>query len=156
MKFTFAHNNFNVIDLDKSLKFYEEALGLKEVRRKEAADGSFILVYLGDATTGYQLELTWLRDRTEPYNLGDNEIHLAVRVEDKAAVNRARRIQRFLSQPFHVAENFTGMAGKYVPLDETIRGFEAILGGECDDIPEQAFLFCGSIDDVLRKRDALQ
>ena len=52
MKFTFAHNNFNVIDLDKSLKFYEEALGLKEVRRKEAADGSFILVYLGDATTG--------------------------------------------------------------------------------------------------------
>ena len=53
MKFTFAHNNFNVIDLDKSLKFYEEALGLKEVRRKEAADGSFILVYLGDATTGY-------------------------------------------------------------------------------------------------------
>ena len=77
-------------------------------------------------------------------------------VEDKAAVNRARRIQRFLSQPFHVAENFTGMAGKYVPLSETIRGFEAILGGECDDIPEQAFLFCGSIDDVLRKRDALQ
>ena len=77
-------------------------------------------------------------------------------VEDKAAVNRARRIQRFLSQPFHVAENFTGMAGKYVPLDETIRGFEAILGGECDDIPEQAFLFCGSIDDVLCKRDALQ
>ena len=77
-------------------------------------------------------------------------------VEDKAAVNRARRIQRFLSQPFHVAENFTGMAGKYVPLDETIRGFEAILGGECDDIPEQAFLFCGSIDDVLRKRDALK
>ena len=62
MKFTFAHNNFNVIDLDKSLKFYEEALGLKEVRRKEAADGSFILVYLGDATTSYQLELTWLRD----------------------------------------------------------------------------------------------
>ena len=61
MKFTFAHNNFNVIDLDKSLKFYEEALGLKEVRRKEAADGSFILVYLGDATTGYQLELTWRR-----------------------------------------------------------------------------------------------
>ena len=71
MKFTFAHNNFNVIDLDKSLKFYEEALGLKEVRRKEAADGSFILVYLGDATTGYQLELTWLRDRKEPYNLGE-------------------------------------------------------------------------------------
>ena len=77
MKFTFAHNNFNVIDLDKSLKFYEEALGLKEVRRKEAADGSFILVYLGDATTSYQLELTWLKDRTEAYDLGEGEFHLA-------------------------------------------------------------------------------
>ena len=55
MKFTFAHNNFNVTDLDKSLKFYEEALGLKEVKRKEAADGSFILVYLGDGVTPHQL-----------------------------------------------------------------------------------------------------
>ena len=80
MKFTFAHNNFNVIDLDKSLKFYEKALGLKEVRRKESADGSFILVYLGDATTGYQLELTWLRDHTEAYELGENESHLCLRV----------------------------------------------------------------------------
>ena len=75
--------------------------------------------------------------------------------EDKAAVNRARRIQRFMSQPFHVAENFTGVSGKYVPLEETIRGFEAILGGECDDIPEQAFLMCGTIDEVLAKRDTL-
>lgn len=86
MKFTFAHNNFNVIDLDKSLKFYEEALGLKEVRRKEAADGSFILVYLGDGTTGYQLELTWLRDwEKDSYNLGDNEFHLAFETEDMEA-----------------------------------------------------------------------
>ena len=87
MKFTFAHNNFNVIDLDKSLKFYEEALGLKEVRRKEAADGSFILVYLGDVTTGYQLELTWLRDWDKPYNLGDNEFHLALSVDDFGAAH---------------------------------------------------------------------
>lgn len=87
MKFTFAHNNFNVIDLDKSLKFYEEALGLKEVRRKEAADGSFILVYLGDATTSYQLELTWLRDWDKPYNLGDNEFHLALSVDDFGAAH---------------------------------------------------------------------
>ena len=65
MKFTFAHNNFNVTDLDKSLKFYEEALGLKEVRRKEAPDGSFILVYLGDGVTPHQLELTWLRRSEE-------------------------------------------------------------------------------------------
>ena len=88
MKFTFAHNNFNVIDLDKSLKFYEEALGLKEVRRKEAADGSFILVYLGDATTGYQLELTWLKDRTESYNLGQCEFHLAFHVDDYDAIHK--------------------------------------------------------------------
>ena len=74
-------------------------------------------------------------------------------VEDKAIVNRARRIQRFLSQPFHVAENFTGMEGKYVPLSETIKGFQAILAGDCDDLPEQAFLMAGSIDDVLKKRE---
>lgn len=72
--------------------------------------------------------------------------------EDKLIVGRARRIQRFLSQPFHVAENFTGIPGKYVPLKETIRGFQAILGGDVDDLPEQAFLLCGTIDDVLAKR----
>lgn len=72
--------------------------------------------------------------------------------EDKLTVNRARRIQRFLSQPFHVAESFTGMQGKYVPLKETIKGFQAILGGDVDDLPEQAFLLCGTIDDVLAKR----
>ena len=74
-------------------------------------------------------------------------------VEDKATVNRARRIQRFLSQPFHVAENFTGVKGAYVKMEDTIRGFQAILGGDCDDLPEQAFLMCGTIDEVLEKRD---
>ena len=74
-------------------------------------------------------------------------------VEDKATVSRARRIQRFLSQPFHVAENFTGVKGAYVKMEDTIRGFQAILGGECDDLPEQAFLMCGTIDEVLAKRD---
>lgn len=88
MTFTFAHNNFNVIDLEKSLKFYEEALGLKEVRRKEAADGSFILVYLGDGETPHQLELTWLRDwEKDSYNLGDNEFHLAFHVDDYEAAH---------------------------------------------------------------------
>ena len=72
--------------------------------------------------------------------------------EDRATVNRARRIQRFLSQPFHVAEAFTGMEGRYVPLKETIKGFQAILGGDVDDLPEQAFLMCGSIDEVIAKR----
>ena len=88
MKFTFAHNNFNVMDLEKSLKFYEEALGLKEVKRKEAADGSFILVYLGDGVTPHQLELTWLRDwEKDHYDLGDNEFHLAFHVDDFEAAH---------------------------------------------------------------------
>jgi lactoylglutathione lyase len=82
MKFNFDHNNINVLDLEKSVKFYEEALGFREVRRKEAGDGSFILVFLGDGETNHKLELTWLRDRKEPYELGDNESHLAVRVDD--------------------------------------------------------------------------
>lgn len=85
MNFRFAHNNINVFDLDKSLKFYEEALGLKEAKRKEAASGEFILSYLGDGTTSHLLELTWLRDWDRPYNLGDNEIHLAFIVDDYEA-----------------------------------------------------------------------
>ena len=72
--------------------------------------------------------------------------------EDKRTVSRARRIQRFLSQPFHVAENFTGIPGAYVPIKETIKGFQAILGGDVDDLPEQAFLMCGTIDEVIAKR----
>ena len=71
--------------------------------------------------------------------------------EDKVTVARARKVQRFLSQSFHVAEQFTGMPGQYVPLKETIRGFKMILNGECDSIPESCFLFAGTIDDVLAK-----
>ena len=69
--------------------------------------------------------------------------------EDKVTVNRARKIQRFLSQPFTVAEQFTGMEGRYVPLKETIRGFKEILEGKHDDLPESAFLFKGTIDEVV-------
>ena len=82
MKFRFDHNNINVLDLDKSLKFYREALGLVEYRRKVAPNGSFILVFLGDGQTAHKLELTWMRDRKEPYNLGEGEFHLAVRTDD--------------------------------------------------------------------------
>ena len=89
MNFTFAHYNYNVIDLEKSLAFYEEALGLKEKRRKEAPDGSFILVYLGDERTGFELELTWLRDwDKDAYDLGDNEIHLAMQADDMEAAHK--------------------------------------------------------------------
>ena len=71
--------------------------------------------------------------------------------EDKLTVNRARKVQRFLSQPFHVAEQFTGYEGKYVPLKETIRGFKEIIEGKHDEIPESYFLFAGTIDDVVEK-----
>lgn len=80
IKSKFDHYNFNVLDLERSLAFYEKALGLKEKRRKVAADGSFILVYLTDEQTGFLLELTWLRDRAEPYDLGECEYHLCMRV----------------------------------------------------------------------------
>ncbi|MFF7398432.1 F0F1 ATP synthase subunit beta [Achromobacter sp. NPDC008082] len=76
--------------------------------------------------------------------------------EDKQAVARARKIQRFLSQPFHVAEVFTGSPGKYVPLAETIRGFKMIVNGECDSLPEQAFYMVGSIDEAFEKAKKLQ
>ena len=91
MKFTFAHNNINVMDLEKSLSFYKKALGLVETRTKEAPDGSFKLVFLGDGTTPHKLELTWLRDRKEPYDLEDNEQHLAFTTDDFEAARAHHR-----------------------------------------------------------------
>ena len=76
--------------------------------------------------------------------------------EDKLTVNRARKIQRFLSQPFHVAENFTGVPGKYVPVKETVRGFKASIDGEMDEYPEPAFVNVGTIDEVVEKAKAMQ
>ncbi|MDR1531402.1 MAG: VOC family protein [Clostridiales bacterium] len=78
MKCRFAHYNFNIKDLDKSIEFYGKALGLKPKQRKEAEDGSFVLMFLGDGQSDFLLELTWLRDWKGSYNLGDNEMHLAV------------------------------------------------------------------------------
>ena len=74
----FNHFNFNVLDLDRSLAFYQEALELEVVEEKTADDGSFKLMYLGDGETGFRLELTWLKDRTQPYDLGEQEFHLAL------------------------------------------------------------------------------
>lgn len=88
VKFTFNHSNINVFDLEKSIKFYEEALGFKEKRRKNGPEGSFILAFMTDGSSNYELELTWLKDRTEPYNLGDNEIHLAVKTDDYQAAHK--------------------------------------------------------------------
>ncbi|MGL5255748.1 MAG: VOC family protein [Proteocatella sp.] len=82
MGFKIIHNNFNVLDLEKSIAFYKEALDMDIQREFEPADRSFRLVYLGTGNDAHQLELTWLRDRTEPYNLGENEFHLAFETED--------------------------------------------------------------------------
>lgn len=87
MKFRMYHENYNVLDLNRSLEFYEKALGLTEQRRKEASDGSYIIVYVGNEEADFQLELTWLRDRTEPYNLGDEEFHLAFETDDFEAAH---------------------------------------------------------------------
>ncbi len=82
MKFNFAHNNLSSFDLEKSINFYKENLGLVEVKRKVADDESFIIVFLGDGESKHKLELTWLRDWEKPYELGDNEIHICFEVDD--------------------------------------------------------------------------
>lgn len=98
MKAKFLHNNFNVLDLDKSLAFYKEALGLTEKRRLETP--GFILVYLTDGQTSHELELTYLKDRKEPYNLGDNEFHLAFGVDDlKPSTRNMRKWAASVSKP---------------------------------------------------------
>lgn len=76
----FDHCNINVTDLEKSIEFYNKALGLKESRRKESSDGSFILVYLKDGKSNFELELTWLKDHPQKYNLGENESHICFRI----------------------------------------------------------------------------
>lgn len=91
MKFKMIHENYNVFDLQRSLEFYEQALGLKEIRRKEAKDGSYIIVYIGNDESDFELELTWLADRTKPYDLGDDEFHLAFRVKDYDAAYRMHK-----------------------------------------------------------------
>lgn len=88
MKFTMIHENYNVSDLDASIAFYDKALGLKECRRKTAADGSFILVYLKNDQSDFELELTWLRDHPQKYNLGECEFHLAFRADDFEAAHK--------------------------------------------------------------------
>ena len=87
----FDHFNFNVLNLERSLAFYQEAFGFVPVAEKTAADGSFRLVFLGDGDTGFRLELTWLRDRKEPYDLGELEYHLAVQAEEYDTIHQKHR-----------------------------------------------------------------
>lgn len=84
---TFNHFNFNVSDLDRALTFYKEALDLEPVRRKEAEDGNYVIVFLGDGKTDFCLELTWLRDHPHRYDLGECEFHLAMRADDYGAAH---------------------------------------------------------------------
>jgi lactoylglutathione lyase len=88
MTFTFNHVNLNVTDIERSLAFYEKALGLKLIRRHEADDGRFIIAFIGDKTRRVNIELTWLRDKEGAYELGDNEGHLAFTVSDMEAAHR--------------------------------------------------------------------
>lgn len=88
MKFTMIHENYNVSDLDKALAFYEQALGLTEKRRKEAEDGSFIIVYIGSEDNDFEIELTWLRDHPQKYDIGEEEFHLAFRTDDYEAAHK--------------------------------------------------------------------
>ena len=87
MKFKMIHENYNVADLQASIEFYGKALGLKECRRKEAADGSFIIAFLRSEDSDFELELTWLRDHPQKYNLGECEFHLAFRADDYEAAH---------------------------------------------------------------------
>ncbi|MBR0357131.1 MAG: VOC family protein [Clostridia bacterium] len=87
MQFKMIHENYNVIDLDRSLRFYEEALGLREKRRKTAKDGSYVIVFVGNEASDFELELTWLRDHPQPYDIGEEEFHLAFRADDFEAAH---------------------------------------------------------------------
>jgi lactoylglutathione lyase len=91
MNAKFLHTNINVLDLEKSISFYQEALGLHEVKRINPPDGRFVIVFLGDGTTDHLLELTWLRDHKEPYNLGENEWHIALYVDDAKAARELHK-----------------------------------------------------------------
>ena len=87
MEFRFAHNNINVLDLKRSMSFYKKALGLQETRRIVGPEKSFIIVYLGDGASKHLLELTWMADRDKPYDLGENEFHLAFVTDDYQAAH---------------------------------------------------------------------
>lgn len=89
--FEFNHFNFNVLDLDRSLKFYDEAFGLKPVRVKDSEDGSYRLVFLGDGRSDFRLELTYIKNRQKPYDLGEQEFHLAFAADD---IDKAREKHR--------------------------------------------------------------
>ncbi len=91
MQFKMVHENYNVADINKSTEFYAKALGLKEVRRKTAEDGSYIIVFMSNDNSEFELELTWLRDMDRPYDLGDCEFHLAFRVDDYEAAYKLHK-----------------------------------------------------------------
>ena len=88
MKFKMIHENFNVTDMERTLAFYDKALGLRERRRVTAPDGSFVLCFVGNDETDFELELTWLRDHPQKYDIGEEEFHLAFRTDDFEAAHK--------------------------------------------------------------------
>ena len=129
MRAQYLHTNFNVSDLDKSLGFYQKALGLQETRRIHGPDGSFIIVFLGDGTTDALLELTWLNDHPQPYDLGECEFHIAYRVEDKAAAHALHEQHRngpvFYPRPRRLLDRDFGPIARttQTPPEGTFIGF---------------------------------
>ncbi|MBQ0004642.1 MAG: VOC family protein [Clostridiales bacterium] len=88
MKFKMIHENYNVFDMERSLEFYEKALGMTEKHRKEDPEGNFKIIYVGNDESDFELELTWIKEMDRPYNLGDEEFHLAFRVDDFEAAHK--------------------------------------------------------------------
>mgnify|MGYP002799155242 CR=1 FL=1 len=134
---------------------------LKQLKKMDRFDARLILSWIGKNLEGcddpriHGKGLTANRGGEWRYRVGDYRI-LCIIEDDKLVVNRARKIQRFLSQPFSVATQFTGLEGKYVPITETVRGFKEILEGKHDDIPESYFLNAGTIDEVREKYNNAQ
>ena len=146
--YTFVNGEMQVIQEQCAISVEELAGRLKEECEKYGKK----VVLLGDGVPVYREKVQEILQKYKELQdiiaiLGMEELD----EEDKITVYRARKIQKFLSQPFNVAETFTGIPGKYVPVKETIRGFKAILDGEMDEYPEQAFLMVGTIDDVKEK-----
>ena len=117
MEFKMDHQNFNVADLDKSIAFYQEALGLHEVRRNEAADGSYKIVYMGNEVSNFQLELTWMRDHPQKYDLGECEFHLAFRVDDYPAAYEKHSKMATRPWGFILSMIRMGIGWKFAPTE---------------------------------------
>ena len=144
MQFRMVHNNLNVYDLEKSLKFYADALDLHEARRINADDGSFIIVYLEDGSSSYQLELTWMREMTRPYDLGDNEFHLAFKVGNSVHQLELTWL-RDRTEPYDLGEDEFHLAFR-VDDYEGAHALHESMGCICYENPKMGIYFISDPD----------